>query len=148
MNVKFVSRCARVVVDGLRLGWCTVGVVAGAVNASPQLEVQRQQLSLTFCISPFTTPTSKYVLKLSSRPELTHHPHIYPVPQHVGSGVLTQRSSEGILIRLQGKLCTILQANFGELPFHALPGPIGTSLPMFSLKRTPSQEGPQDPARS
>ena len=75
---------------------------------------------MTLCISPAKTPASKYVSKLSYRPELSRHLHIYPAPQHVDSGVSSRSLSQTILIYLEGKLCEILQTNFGECAFRAL----------------------------
>jgi hypothetical protein len=46
--------------------------------------------------------------------------HLYPAPQHVVPTHAALVTLEAILAALAGDLCKILQANFGEFPFHAL----------------------------
>jgi hypothetical protein len=47
-------------------------------------------------------------------------PYFYAPLQHVDLAHAARVASEAILTALTVNLCTIVQANFGELTFHAL----------------------------
>src|SRR5215208_773449 len=46
--------------------------------------------------------------------------YLHAPPQHVDFRHAAWRALEAVLAPLAGGLCRILQANFGEYPFHAL----------------------------